>query len=105
MFGWSKWAATRASSTNMMRKPGSETKTGLMRLTATRRTTGGAVLARKTSAMPPTAIRRSTWYFPKTSGAPAMLPSMGAHPTWPNRGGQWPQGISPRGRAGGSPRG
>src|SRR6266508_2518641 len=65
MFGWLSPAAARASRRNRSTKPGSEARLGCRTLTATSRART-ASWARKTSPIPPAAIRSTTWYRPSS---------------------------------------
>ena len=70
MFACESWTAMRASSTNMETNSGSSPSVGRIFLMARMRWNPSApnALAANTSAMPPTAIRSSSRYFPNWTG-------------------------------------
>ncbi len=70
MFGCESCTAMRASSTNMETSSGSSPMVGRIFLMARMRSNPSApnALAANTSAIPPTAIRSSSKYFPNWTG-------------------------------------
>jgi hypothetical protein len=69
-FGWFSCAASFASPRNISTNCGSSARWGRMRLMTSSfsKPIGPSVLARNTSAIPPVASFRSSWYFPSLIG-------------------------------------